>query len=152
MSVYVGVDIETIRGNKQIGSDDLLQGKVRDVAQRFANTQRNHDFKREPYPTIIIESEFEKELFAAMVRSEIREINIDDDGLFDVELLEGEGGYDFYLERLALGDVERCIESRVSTDNEKHVLKKAFIDRYQTEDILYGYNLNQIKRIKITFS
>ena len=152
MSVYVGVDIETIRGNKQIGSDDLLQGKVRDVAQRFAKIQRNHDFKREPNPTIIIESEFEKELFAAMVRSEIREINIDDDGLFDVVLLEGGGGYDFYLERLALGDVERCIESRVSTDNEKHVMKKVFIERYQQEYILYGYNLNQIKRIKITFS
>lgn len=31
MSIYVGVDIETNMGWTQVGQDDLIQGRLRDV-------------------------------------------------------------------------------------------------------------------------
>lgn len=152
MSIYVGVDIETNMGWTQVGPDDLLQGRLRDVSMRFLKVLNNHDFNREPYPTVLIEGNYEKELFATLIKDEIREIKLDEDGMFDIHLVDKGGTYDYYLEKMAIGDAEWRIQSTKLTDNEIHVLKKAFIERYQTEDILYGYNINQIKRIKLSFS
>lgn len=152
MALYVGVKIDTGKGEVEIGTDGLVQGRVRDVAVLFTEVQRRHDFKREPYPQIIIDTEFEIEMFARMVKEEVESIALDDEGYLDVTLKEDDGNYDFYMEQLALGNAEWIIHANKVSENSKRALKKAFIDKYFNEDLLYGYTLNQIKKITLTFS
>lgn len=152
MSLYVGITLDTKKGPVQIGMDRYLQGVVRDIAVKFAEVQRGHNFNREPYPKLVIDSRYEVELFATMVKEEIKQISLDDEGYISIELARQSVGYDFHLEQLALGNAERDIQYNKISEPSKQALKKAFIKQYFNETLLYGYTINQIKRITLDFS